>query len=171
MKLYELPMEYAVLDSALVENAGELTPELEKRLDDFLRSGKDKIEAGVMVMRGLEMEVKACKEEAKRLTERAASIENNAERLKALILYALDGAFGGKVRTGLFTIWGQTSAAQIAVEVAPSVDLARLPEAYVRVHRELAKDAIKEAVKRGEDVSGWGITATDVPGTRFLRVR
>lgn len=170
MKLYEIPIEFAVLESALIEQDGELTPELEKRLDDFLRSGKDKIEGGAMVMRGLEMEAEACRTEAKRLTDRAGSLENNAGRLKKLVLYALDGAFGGKVKSALFTIWGQTSAPSTNLDLAPGVDLSELPAEFVRVKRELAKDAIKEALKVGKKIPDE-IIVSEVPGTRFLRVK
>jgi hypothetical protein len=170
MKLYDIPTEFAIIETALIENTGELTPELEKQLDDFFRTGKDKIEAGAMVLRGLEMEAKSCKEEAKRLSERAAALENNADRLKKMVLYALDGAFGGKVKTSLFTIWGQTSASVTNLDVAPGLDLKELPEAYVRVSYTLAKDAVKDAIKRGESIPEE-IIVSEVPGTRFLRVK
>lgn len=170
MKLYDIPIEFAVLETALIERDGELTPELEKQLDDFLRGGKDKLEGGAMVMRGLEMEAEACRVEAKRLSDRAASIDSNVARLKKLILYALDGAFGGKVKTALFTIWGQTSATVTNYDLAPGVDLAELPEAFVRVKRELAKDAVKDAFKKGEALPAE-IIVTELPGTRFLRVK
>lgn len=170
MKLYEIPAEFALLERALIENDGELTPELEKALDDFLRSGKDKIEGGAMVMRGLEIEAAACRAEAKRLTERANALESNAERLKKLVLYALDAAFGGKVKTALFTIWGQTSAATVNFDLEPGTELALLPERFIRVKYELAKDAVKDALNKGEEIPGE-IIVTNVPGTRFLRVK
>ncbi len=170
MKLYEIPTEFAVLETALIERDGELTPELEKQLDDFLRAGKDKLEGGAMVMRGLEMEAEACRAEAKRLTDRASSIDSNVSRLKKLILYALDGAFGGKVKTALFTIWGQTSAVTVNIDLEPGTDLAELPEPFVRTKRELAKDAVKEAIKKGEAIPPE-IIVSEVPGTRFLRVK
>lgn len=170
MKLYDIPLEFAILESALIENAGEITPELELQLDAFFRSGKDKIEGGAMVLRGLEMEAKACKDEAKRLSERAVSLENNADRLKKLVLYALDGAFGGKVKTALFTIWGQTSAQITTLDIAPGTMLKDLPESFVRVQYDLAKDAIKEAIKKGDPIPD-DIIVSVVPGTRFLRVK
>lgn len=170
MKLYEIPSEFAVLETALIESDGELTPELEKQLDEFLRAGKDKLEGGAMVMRGLEMEAEACRTEAKRLSERAAVIDNNVGRLKKLILYALDGAFGGKVKTALFTIWGQTSATVTNLDLAPGTDLAELPAAFVRVKWELAKDVLKEAIKKGEAIP-VEIIVSEIPGTRFLRVK
>jgi Siphovirus Gp157 len=170
LKLYEIPLEFAVLETALVESDGELTPELEKQLDEFLRSGKDKLEGGAMVMRGLEMEAAACRTEALRLAQRADSIDKNVGRLKGLILYALDGAFGGKVKTALFTIWGQTSAVVMNLDLAPGVELTDLPENFVRTKRELAKDAVKEAIKKGEPIPDE-IIVSEVPGTRFLRVK
>lgn len=170
MKLYDIPIEFAELESVLTESDGELTPELEKRFDDFLRAGKDKLEAGAMVARGFEMEADACRAEAKRLTERALSLDKNCSRLKKLILFALDSAFAGKVKTALFTIWGQTSAATKSIDLAPGADLAALPEALVRVRRELAKDAIKDAIGKGEALPDE-IIVTELPGTRFLRIK
>lgn len=170
MKLYEIPVEFGLLEQALIENDGELTPELEKSLDDFLKSGKEKIEGGAMVVRGLEMDAEACKAEAKRLQERAAALEKNADRLKKLVLHALDGAFGGKIKTALFTIWGQTSAPTINLDLEPGADLACLPEQFVRVKRELAKDVVKETLKRGEAIPEE-IIVTEVPGMRYLRVK
>lgn len=170
MKLYEIPIEFAELESVLIERDGELTPELEKRFDDFLRAGKDKLEAGAMVVRGFEMEAEACEAEAKRLKERAGSLENNSQRLKRMILVALDAAFDGKVKTPLFTIWGQTSAPTTSIDVDPGTDLALLPAAFVRVKHELVKDAIKSAVKAGEALPAE-IIVTTLPGTRFLRIK
>ena len=170
MNLYQVPIEFAELELALIESAGELSPELEQRFDAFLRAGKDKIEAGAMVVRGFEIEAEACKQESKRLVERSAALEKNAARLKKLILFALDGAFAGKVKTSLFTVFAQTSAACVSFDLAPGADLASLPESCVRIRRELATDAIKQMVKAGESLPEE-IIVTEVPGTRYLRIR
>jgi Siphovirus Gp157 len=168
MKLYDV--EFSELELALVESAGELSPELEQRFDSFLQAGKDKIEAAAMVVRGFEMEAEACQQEAKRLGQRSASLEKNAARLKRLILCALDSAFAGKVKTPLFTIWVQTSAACVSFDLAPGVELSSLPESCVRVRRELASEAIKEMVKKGETLPDE-IIVTELPGTRCLRIK
>jgi len=170
MKLYDIPIEFAELEATLTESDGELTPELEKRFDDFLRAGKDKLEAGAMVVRGFEMEAEACVAEAKRLQERSQALERNSVRLKRMILGALDTAFAGKVKTALFTIWGQTSAPTTSVDLEPGADLATIPEPFVRIKRELAKDAIKDAMKVGEKIPPE-IIVTTMPGTRFLRIK
>jgi hypothetical protein len=170
MKLYDIPVEFSELEASLLESDGELTPELEKRFDEFLRGSKEKLEAGAMVVRGLEIEADACRQEANRLLTRAASLEGNASRLKLLILRALDLAFGGKVKTALFTIWGQTSAPTKSIDLCPGVDLAALPERFVRVKRELSKDAIKAALAVGETLPSE-IIVSELPGTRFLRIK
>lgn len=170
MKLYEIPMEFAELEATLIESEGELTPELEKRFDDFLRAGKGKLESGAMVVRGFEMEAEACASEARRLQERAQWLEKNSARLKRMILGALDAAFDGKVKTSLFTIWGQTSAPTSSIDLAPGTDLAMLPAAFVRVKHELVKDAVKNAIKAGEELPAE-IIVTTMPGTRFLRIK
>jgi Siphovirus Gp157 len=173
MKLYDIPMDFAELEQALIESEGELSPELEKQFDDFLRGGKDKIEAAAMVVRTLEAEAEACVREAKRLKERQTSLENNADKLKKLMLIAVDAAFAGKVKTSLFTVWGQTSQPGIGIELKPGADLAeihaRVPE-LIRTKYELDKEAIKQASLDGKQLPGE-ITLYDVPGTRFLRIR
>lgn len=170
MKLYDIPMEFAELENALLEAEGELTPELEKKFDDFLRSGKDKMEAGAMVVRGLALEAESCKAESKRLIERANSLETNGDRLKKLLLRALDTAFSGKIKTALFTIWGQTSAPVRSFDLAPGVELEQLPVQFLRIKTELAKDAVKDALAKGEAIPD-DIIVTEMPGTRFLRIK
>lgn len=173
MKLYEIPMEFAELEMALIEAQGELTPELEARFDAFLRGGKDKIEAGAMVVRSLELEAAQCQAEVKRLDERAASHTNNANRLKALVLRAVDSAFSGKVKTPLFTVWGQTSAPTVNFDLTPDADLVEMEKAcpdFVRVKRELVKDALKQARKEGKELPD-SVIVTELPGTRFLRIK
>jgi hypothetical protein len=172
-KLYDIPMEFAELEEALVESAGELTPELEARFDEFLKAGKDKIEAGAMVVRGLELEAEACVEEAKRLTQRSQAATKNADRLKALVLRAVDFAFEGKVKTKLFTIWGQTSAPVVKFDLDPETTLEGLGHEFpmlVRVKRELDTSALKDMQKAG-GVLPDGLLVTTLPGTRYLRIK
>jgi hypothetical protein len=170
VKLYEIPSEFAAIDMALAESDGELSPELEQQFDAFVRASKEKMEAGAMVMRGLQLDADACRLEAKRLLDRAASLEKNVGRLKGLLLVALDSAFRGKLKCQLLTIWGQTSAPVTNFDLAPGVELTDLPDSFVRVTRALAKDALKEAFRRGEKLPEE-IMVSEVPGTRFLRVK
>jgi phage host-nuclease inhibitor protein Gam len=172
MKLYDIPMEMAVLEAELVDAEGELSPDLEQRLDAFLKGGKDKIEAAAMIVRTLEAQAKVCAEESHRLAERSTAHENNAKRLKGLMIGAVD-ALGGKVKTSLFTIWTQDSAATKAVEVQAGTDLADLIQyfpAFVRTKYEIDKEAVRIAHENGADLPSV-ISVQINPGIHYLRIR
>jgi hypothetical protein len=174
MKLYDIPFEIASFETEIEANEGVITPKLEARWKEFISAGKDKIEAGAMVIQTLKAQAEACEAEAKRLQKRADSLSANVERLKQLTIGAVD-SFGGKVKTPLFTIWTQDSAATLSIETAPDADLKEMEEympEFVRTQRELNKKAIAEKIKAGPD---WEIppclNVTEKPGTHYLRIR
>jgi hypothetical protein len=169
MKLYDIPVEAHEIENALIENGGELTPEIEQRIFGFLREGKDKIECGAMVVRSLEGEAAICRTEADRLMKRAAGIENGASRLKGLILFAVDDGFGGKIKTAKFTIWAQTSAATVSFELPPGAGLESLPAEFLRIKTELNKQALKEAYEAEKEIPEQ-VVVSEKPGTRYLRI-
>jgi hypothetical protein len=171
--LYAVGIEGAEIEALLIEGDGELTPELEARLDAFLSSGKDKLTGAAMVVRGLEASAANCEAEAKRLKERAQSFDNNAKTLKSRMLFAVDAAFDGKVKTDLFTIWGQNSAATVAFDVAPDADLAKIAEAnpgIIRTTLSLDKQVLKMKHDAGEELPSE-VTVMENPGTRYLRIK
>jgi hypothetical protein len=174
MKLYDLPAIADDIEAELLESCGELTPELEQRIAAFVAEGKGKIEAAAIVVKSLEANAEVCKTEAKRLSERGAGLEKSAERLKALILFAVDNGFGGRVRTELYTVWAQSSAATISFELKPDADIyllsAQEPWCVRMRDPELDRVALKEAVKGGRELP-YCVTATENPGTRYLRIK
>lgn len=173
MSLYEVGVEGLELNSILTESDGELTPETEARLDVFLKSGKEKIDAACKVVQSLEASSNSCIEEAKRLNERASSFLKDRDRLKSRILGAIDAAFDGKVKSNLFTVWGQTSAPTVGFEVSPDADLAEvqkvLPE-VVRTRYELDKTALKSMRAQGK-ILPTAVTVVENEGTRYLRIK
>jgi hypothetical protein len=172
MSLYEVGVEGLELEIILSANDGELTPELELRLDSFLKSGKEKINAACMVVRSLDASAKACVDEAKRMSDRAGSFSKDCDRLKSRILGAVDAAFDGKVKTDLFTVWGQSSAATFAVDIEADCDLKALhavdPD-LVKVGYSLDKAKCRELIKAGIEIVG--VTVIENPGTRYLRIK
>src|SRR4051794_23785725 len=107
MELYDIAQEGLVIQDLLTESEGELTSELEERLDNLLRAGKDKLEAAERVCRNLQAQEDACKGEWKRLGERAKGFEHQRKALRKRMAAALECAFGGKIKTPIFTIWCQ----------------------------------------------------------------
>ena len=173
LSLYDIGVEALQIEDLLIAGEGELTPELEERWNALLTGGKDKINAAACVVKSLEANAEACKLEAQRLTQRAQAFASDADRLKDRIKVAVDLAFNGKVKTDLFTVWCQTSAATTAYELLPGVSIFNFrreyPE-YSRVTVELDKAALKEAQKHGEPLPTQ-IVATEREGTRFVRIK
>jgi hypothetical protein len=173
MTLFDVGVEGSELEQLLEEAAGELTPELEARLDEFLCAGKDKINAALMVRRRMEYEARACREEAERLWARAKSIDGQREKLSGRILMAVDHGFQGKVKTAFFTAYGSNCGAHDEFYMAPDADIAQFADTnpdLVRVTRELNKTALKDLVKSGGELPPE-VAVDAVPGKRVLVVR
>jgi hypothetical protein len=172
MTLYQLGVEGLELERILTESGGELSLETEDHLDTFLRSGKEKINAACMVVRAMKLSEDAIEEEIRRLDIRLASFESDRDRLEARILGAVDAAFDGKVKTDLFTVWGQTGADTFTVDIAADCDLQQLHQAdpyLVRVGYSLDKANCREVIKEGTAIDG--VTVTENPGKRYLRIK
>jgi hypothetical protein len=174
MKLYEIPLEANAIEEQLFDQVGELTPDLELRIKDFLSQGKDKIESAAVVVGSLEEDASICQAEAKRLIERAARLNAAGDRLRGMMLCAVDLGFGGKVKTAKFTIWGQTSGAVTQFNLKSGVDIYQLmashPELVKAQDPELNKTALKETLKAGTPLPEE-IAVTNLQGTRFLRIK
>jgi len=173
MDLYQTTVEGMELTRILEEMDGELTPELEARLDKFLSEGKQSIEAALFVRRNLESNADQCRQEAERLWARAKSFETQKASLSQRILWAVDLAFGGKLKTARFTAWGQSSAATCEYTLAPDVDIVEFHKSnpdLVRLKAELNKSALNDVVKDGGIVPRE-VVVEEHEGKRGLRVR
>jgi hypothetical protein len=141
--LYDLSVEGIQIFDLLEDNLGELTPDLEARLDRLMLQGPERLEAAAMVVHTLEHNATACEAEADRLRQRAKDFEAQSEHLKQRMTKCLDLAFHGKVKTALFSLWTQKAADRIIAELLPGVTAEMLyrenPE-LVRVKYELDRE-------------------------------
>jgi hypothetical protein len=173
LTLYEISKEGAFIQDCLIDSEGELSPEIESRLDALMISGSDKLEAAAMVVRNLEVTQEACKAEAKRLSERAKAFEANVDRLKARMVVALDAAFNGKVKTDRFTLWTQKAGDSVSFDLADEYSLEQLqtehPD-FVRVKLELNKLAIQAAYNSEQPLPD-SIFIDKKTGERYLRFK
>lgn len=173
ISLYDITAKGMEIEDHLRANGGEIDPEFESWLDDFLAEGKDKIEAAACVVRSLEESANACLSEAKRLNERSSGFLKNADTLKQKMLCAVDSAFSGKLNTDYFTIWGQTSGETISFDVAADADLPSIQKVYpeiVRTKYELDKVELKNLYKSGQPIPE-AISVQENPGKRYLRIK
>ena len=98
MTLYELSNEYREFLAAL--EAGEIPEEaVSDTLEGLDGAFEDKAEAVALIVKELEANVCAMKEEAKKLTERAKAKENKAESLRGYLTWAMKSAGKKKLET------------------------------------------------------------------------
>lgn len=161
------------ISDALYESIGELTPEIQASIDALLAQGEDALDGAAWVVRKLEADAKTLKFEAERYTARAESLEKNAAALKARMLFAVDAAFNGKIKTAKNTIWGQNAAPSLTIELAADADLAKLDitdSEFVRKTYALDKVAVRRRFDAGDPIPS-AINVTENLPTRFLRIK
>lgn len=176
MSLYDLTQEGMEIFDMLSDGLGELTPELEERLDKIMMEGPERIEAAAMVVRTLEQNAVSCEAEVDRLRERAKSFSDQASKLKLRMTLCLDNAFNGKVKTPLFTVWTQKSADRTVAELIPGVTPEMLhaerPE-LIRIKMELDREKIVGLYKNPETRKALPelLLFEEKEGGRYVRIK
>jgi Siphovirus Gp157 len=176
MSLYDVSLEGLQIFDLLEESQGELTPELEARLDTLLLDGPVAIERAAMVVKTLEQNAVSCEAEVDRLRERAKSFSDQASKLKLRMTLCLDNAFNGKVKTPLFTVWTQKSADRTVAELIPGVTPEMLHEErpdLVRVKMELDREKIVGLYKNPETRKSLPelLLFEEKEGSRYVRIK
>lgn len=149
MKLYEIPFAIrSALDSVEVdEDTGEILGASD--LDAIEGEAAEKIENSGLYIKEVMSEIDALKSESERLTLRKRYLEKKVERIKALMLPAVD-ALGGKVKGLKLTVSIGTSK---SVELDDNA-LELLPSEFIRTKVEADKAAIGKALKEGAELPG-----------------
>lgn len=141
MKLYEI--DQAIMDCIDMETGEIVNEEL---LNDLQMERDAKIENVALWIKELKAEAEALKAEKLAFAERQKVAENKMESLKKWLAYALNGEKFKTVRTSV------TFRTSEKVEIA---DIFKLDENYLRYKEpEADKDAIKKAIKDGQQVAG-----------------
>ena len=146
MNLYELTANAAYLQQLLED--GEID---EQTFNDSLEAmGVDeKIENICKVIRNLEAQAAAFKEEKQRLEKRQSVAENGVKRLKASLVTYMETMLSKKVNAGLFTVsLGSSKSVEVVNEKEiPAIYLVEQPP-------KIDKTAIGKELKAGEEVPG-----------------
>ena len=146
--LYQIEQEYINLAETLIENGGELTPELETQLTITKDQLQNKGVCYGMVIKDIEAENDVIDAEIKRLTELKKSRSKAIDRLKDNLSQAMQLFELEEIKTPLIKINFRSSQ---SVEVDVNLD-----QKYVKTTVSTAPDkvAIKEAIKSGFEVTG-----------------
>ena len=98
--IYNIQQELFDIFEQIEENDGELTPELEEKLRISQDEFKDKINSYTCVIRQLENDLNAIKDEKARLDAIKKSKEKTIDRLKQIMIEAIQ-MFGDTSKTGV----------------------------------------------------------------------
>lgn len=145
--LYELSADLLRLQE-LLENPLEDEALLLDTLDAVQGQYEYKLENYCKVIKNLESDADACRAEAKRLTEKAKTLENNVERLKSAMFESMKATGNTKVKGVLFTVAIQKNGGKLPVIV--DVETSELPDDLVKVVESPDLAAIAKLLEQGE---------------------
>lgn len=153
LTIYQIEKNYIQLAEELIDNGGELTPELSEALAITEEQLQNKAVAYSFVIKEMDGEVEIIENEIKRLQAMKKARENASERLKSNIKQAMQLFNIEEIKTPLVKINFRKSE---SVEVE---NVNSLPMAYktIKVVETADKVAIKEAIKNGADIIGCRI--------------
>ena len=162
--LYELSTELALINDEIISADGELTPDLEARLDSASLDFKAKsqgIAKWTLDIAGVESMIET---EIARLQRKKRIAENLRTRLTAYIKACMERADVQKIESPTITLRIQRNPASVEI-VAED----KLPAKFIRIKQitELDKTGMLAALKNGEDVPG----ARLVTEKTHLRIR
>ena len=151
--LFKLTDEIKALiaDIADADVDGEDLESLYEELDSLYASRADKLVGYVKVIKNSLHASEGQKEIADLFDKRATALKNIAKRLKETLLADLEIHGEKSVTAGDFKIARQKNSVP-TLDI--KVDAEALPEAYQIVEIEADTDALREALKRGEQIDG-----------------
>ncbi len=153
MNIFEIDAEIEqLLERATDPETGEIDAAHLQALYDLSDARRTKVENIALAYKNAAAAASAIREEALKLTNRGRAAQNNANRLRELLSYALDGQ---KLKTPLVSVWYRDTS---VVEVT---DAEQLTDEYLRFRDpEPDKIAIKDALQAGIDVPGARLTVS-----------
>ncbi len=153
MNIYNIQSEYQQLVNQLIENGGEITPELELALQINKDNFHSKSENYAFITRQFDAEMDIIDNEIKRLQQAKKSREKTIQRLKDTIELAMLTFDIDKIETPLIKISFRKSE---SVEVE---NVNELPNEFkvIKLTETADKLKIKDALKSGMFIEGCSI--------------
>lgn len=150
MNLLEIIDQSKELEQKLMDQEGELTPELEQELNSALELKQDKIDRVEYFMQRLENEATFLVEQAEHLAKRAQVLKNKRQKLEE---YIKTGMLNRSIKTlqgRVFTLTVTQSPVKL------TIDEQKLPDQYLMqvTTTKPDRERIKQALQNGETVEG-----------------
>ena len=150
MNLYNIDADLQQLENELVEAGGEISEEMDARLNEILDSREDKVDGYIAVIRSQIALAEGFKKEASWFTAKQKSRENVALRLKERLYESMQARNETELKgvLGRVAIEGNGGQAPIvALYEKPEY----LPKRFQKVTITADNDAIRKALERGGD--------------------
>ena len=160
MNLFELTENY-VKFFTMLEEADEITEELEEMANNLNIANKKKSDNYVKMIKNLDADVEAYKNQEKQFNKKRKTAENKISWLKKNLQASMEQTGRKKVKTELFTISIQKNT--------PSLDITsedNIGDEYYKVERTLNKKDLLKDIKEGLIIDGVGIKQSE-----SLRIR
>lgn len=163
LRLYEIPEAYRALDAA-IDDGGELTPEIEAAFDALATDLVKHVDSLGCLIKEWNAEEDAFREEARRMTTRAAALAKKQERIRDRVLAALVAAKVDKVKGARFTARRATASKPTITWSDPD---APIPRAFLKAQpAELDGRLAQEAHKAGTLPAGFAVVFKEYPEIR-----
>lgn len=146
-RLWELSDDLETLAAEIAENGGELTPEIEARLDMLEGAFDEKVERIALLIREKLGLAELAKNEADRITAIRKSHENAADGLKRYLLDQMRRSGHTKVETHRARVRVQKNG-QPSIRWTKSLD--DLPDAYRRITIAPDISLVRDQLKAGD---------------------
>jgi phage host-nuclease inhibitor protein Gam len=163
LKLYEISAEYDRVAEAIIENGGELTPELEAELEKIEGAFEEKAERVALYIRNLLATADTYTREALRIAQKSKSLQNTADSLKAYLKRNMEKLELTKVEGKLATVAiqknSQPSVAGVTDAMLLQMQHHQVFQDFVKITRSADKGAIARfAAAGGELPEGVEVT-------------
>ncbi|MDU5922959.1 MAG: siphovirus Gp157 family protein [Finegoldia magna] len=160
MNLFELTENYVKFFTEF-ENADEVTEEMQEMADNLNVEIEEKCDNYAKMIRNLEADVEAFKNQEKIFNKKRKTAENKIAWLKKNLQSSMEQTGRKKVKTELFTISIQKNT--------PALDITseeNIGDEYYKIERTLNKRDLLNDIKEGLIIDGVGIKQSE-----SLRIR
>ena len=152
--LYDITGDLLTLQNLLSESVDDEQVLLDT-LEGVQGEYEYKLESYCKIIKNLEADTEALKNEAKRLSDKRKVLENNIDRLKKAMFDSMRATGTDKVKGQIFTVAIQKNGGKLPVIAADNVDLTKLPDELIKVVTSPDLEAIREWLETGNAVEGF----------------
>ena len=160
MNLFELTENYVKFFTEF-ENADEITDEMQEMADNLNIEIEEKCDNYGKMIRNLEADVEAFKNQEKIFNQKRKSAENKVKWLKQNLQASMELQGRKKVKTDLFSFNIQKNVPSLEIKDEKNID-----DSYYIIERKLNKRELLNDIKEGLIIDGVGIKQTE-----SLRIR